>query len=224
MNGERSKVKRFEKLIAFTLYLFLFIHFSIVGLSLLPSNPINYVYKLQIRSYVDPFFTQNWNLFAPNPIASNQTLLIKFISYTKKDSVSTNWLDIKDVVHKNRTKSFWSPLQRLEKYFGSITESIIEDQIELKEYITKHPKISKDSIDNLLGQYRANYGHRTLIKYSKIVYSRINQNTSALPDSVYLKYRIVDAEFPRFSKRNLDYYDLKNYKITYYEFDLNKIF
>lgn len=224
MESRKSKVLVIEKITAFTLYLLLFIHFSLVGLTLLPSNPISHVFKLQIRGYVDPFFTQNWNLFAPNPIASNQTLLIKFTSYSQGDSISSKWLDIKEVVHKNRTRSFWSPLQRLEKYFGSITESIIEDQIELKEFLAKHPNTSKDSIENLLTQYRGNYGHRTLIKYSKIVYNRIAEKSALLPDSVLLRYRIVDAEFPRFSKRHLDYYDLKNYKITYHEFDLNKIF
>jgi Family of unknown function (DUF5819) len=214
-----------EKILVPLLYVLLFIHFSIVGLSLLPNNPISHVHKSQIRSYVDPFFTQNWNLFAPNPIASNQTLLIEFTTHYKKDSVTSKWLDIKDAVHKTRVKNFWSPLQRLEKYIGSITESIVEDQIELKEYLTKHPNISKDSITILLNQYKTNYGHRTLIKYSKIVYSRIHAIDS-IPnaDSVCLKYRIVDAEFPRFSKRYLDYYDLKNYKVTYHEFDLNKVF
>jgi hypothetical protein len=204
-------------------YLILVFHFSAIAFSLMIENPIGYVYKKEIKAYVDPLFTQNWNLFAPNPIASNQTLLLRFTMYNNGDSTKTEWLDIKKNIHDERKRNFWSPLQRMEKYIGSITESIVQDQISLQEFIQKKDSVSKDSLARLTELFRANYGHRSLVKYSKIVYNRLRFSEKRI-DSLFLSYRIVNSEFPRFSKRGLDYYDLKNHRVSFYEFDLKRVF
>ncbi|MBX2896667.1 MAG: hypothetical protein KF763_14575 [Cyclobacteriaceae bacterium] len=204
-----------------SLYLVIFLHFSILTLYLAPSNPVNHIFKVEIGSYVNPFFSQNWSLFAPDPVSSNQTLQIKFIAFNNEIESKTDWLDLKEMVHAERAKSFWSPLQRLEKYLSGVTQSIVTDQIHLNNFIETHSNFSQDSIRVLQDLYKMNYGHRSLKSYSQIVLSKLNFAKEY--DSIAVMYRIVDAKFPRFSKRHLDYHDLNNYEITYFELDLGVI-
>ena len=223
LTGIRKKEAKFVNVFRFLLSFLLFIHFSIVALTVCPDNPITHIHKIALHAYVDPFFTQNWSLFAPNPVSTNQTLQVRFVSYAKGDSVQTEWSDLKESLIKQRAKDFWSPLQRLEKYLGGVTQGIVKDQIEINKYIANHPTMSKDSLDPIQNIFKANFAHRALVNYSKIVYKKMYAGPIQF-DSVYLSYRVVDAQFPRFSKRHLNYYDNKNYKITYFGLNLGRIF
>jgi hypothetical protein len=69
------------------------LHLVAVTLEALPPN--RYSDAVQDRtSYVDPYFTQNWRLFAPNPISEDRDLLFQG-SYLDDDGTveQTAWLD-----------------------------------------------------------------------------------------------------------------------------------
>ena len=69
------------------------LHLVSVTLEALPPN--RYSEALQDRTaYVDPYFTQNWRLFAPNPIAEDRNLLFQG-AYRAADGsvVETEWVD-----------------------------------------------------------------------------------------------------------------------------------
>ena len=112
-------------------YLFVVIfivHFSILFFYQLPDNPLKHEFKYEIHSYVDPFFTQTWTLFAPNPINSNMSLLMRF-EYENKDgkSKTVDWIDITESLIEDRKKSFWSPSQRMSKFTQSCMSDIQEN-------------------------------------------------------------------------------------------------
>lgn len=52
-------------------------HVIMISLHLSPDNPIKAKYKGLVNSYMSPLFTQNWNLFAPEPPTSSSKLWIK---------------------------------------------------------------------------------------------------------------------------------------------------
>ncbi|MFN7115866.1 MAG: DUF5819 family protein [Saprospiraceae bacterium] len=218
-----------QSLIYYSIGVLLLIHFIIVGLSVGPDNPIKHVHKKAIDAYVYPFFTQNWNLFAPNPINSNHTMAMRFVVVYPNDTVTTEWFDILAPITEKRKGILFSPLQRVEKYLSSVIEGSFENQHHVLEYMKKHnfdemDSLKQDSVaaylDSLLLKSSV---HQTVCHYAPLVFEKLPEASTPFWD-VKFQYRLIDAEFPRFSNRLQDYHDLKNWDIKHYdmgEYDLN---
>ena len=63
--------------VAFVLVGIVAIHFAITFLWNAPSNPIRDALGGQVNGYMEPFFEQNWSLFAPNPVNTEDELLVR---------------------------------------------------------------------------------------------------------------------------------------------------
>lgn len=64
-----------------------------VTLAALPTNKLSSSLS-STTSYLNPFFTQNWRLFAPNPISDDRTLWFRgeYVSESG-DTQTTDWID-----------------------------------------------------------------------------------------------------------------------------------
>lgn len=73
------------------------LHLVSVTLAALPPNRYSDAVRDQ-TAYLDPYFNQNWRLFAPNPIAEDRNLLFQG-TYLDADGkpVTTSWVDWTDV-------------------------------------------------------------------------------------------------------------------------------
>jgi len=71
-------------------------HLVSVTLAALPTNPVSDTAR-PATDYLQPYFTQNWRLFAPNPISADRT--IEFRAQYNRDGLTeeTAWLDWTDV-------------------------------------------------------------------------------------------------------------------------------
>lgn len=69
------------------------LHLVSVTLAALPPNRVSDAAREQ-TAYLDPYFTQNWRLFAPTPISEDRTVLFQG-AYVRADgsSATTGWLD-----------------------------------------------------------------------------------------------------------------------------------
>lgn len=69
------------------------LHLVSVTLAALPPNRYSDAARSQ-TSYLDPYFTQNWRLFAPNPISEDRSLLFQ-AAYVDRDGnpARTAWVD-----------------------------------------------------------------------------------------------------------------------------------
>ncbi|NED97387.1 hypothetical protein G1H11_18990 [Phytoactinopolyspora alkaliphila] len=63
--------------VAFFLVGLLGIHVAVTFLWNAPSNPIREAVNEEVRGYIRPFFQQNWSLFAPNPVNSEDEILVR---------------------------------------------------------------------------------------------------------------------------------------------------
>jgi hypothetical protein len=53
------------------------LHFTFIEIVNMPANPIKLQYYDLLDAYVNPFFTQNWSFFAPDPIANDLSLFVR---------------------------------------------------------------------------------------------------------------------------------------------------
>ncbi len=70
----------------------LFTHLAATFLYNAPTNPVSARYTKQIHWWMDPLFTQNWRLFAPDPISEN--VRIEARASLRPDGRATGWVDL----------------------------------------------------------------------------------------------------------------------------------
>ncbi|MCH7402286.1 DUF5819 family protein [Belliella kenyensis] len=205
------------KIIKIILITILTVHFTIIGVHHLPNNPIKHQFKYEITSYIIPFYSQEWKLFAPNPVNKNMSILYRFSGYSKADTLFlSDWLSTTDKLIEDRQRNFWSPSQRILKYLSSCHIDIMETYSKGIEFIDKSDSLKSDinkSETFLKELMKSSSGHNSVLTYSKFVYNNYAlDNSFENVDSVLVEYKILESSFPRFSNRNLDYYDLNNYE------------
>lgn len=66
-------------------------HMVTAALSQAPLSPAKLVYGDPVAEYLDPYFSQNWQLFAPNPISDDRGILARA---TCVDGTVTEYSDI----------------------------------------------------------------------------------------------------------------------------------
>ncbi len=67
-------------------------HFTLTGLYVLPPSPLSTAAAPVLGAYVDRYFPQNWNLFAPNPLSQNLSLLVRPLTAAEAASVAARGL------------------------------------------------------------------------------------------------------------------------------------
>ncbi len=87
------------------------VHFTLTGVYVLYENPLHRALAPLEDSYTNKYFSQNWALFAPNPLSANLSLLVRPLTAAetvavKRDRVpATGWYDL--------TRALWERKQRM---------------------------------------------------------------------------------------------------------------
>ncbi|KXY85466.1 hypothetical protein AT270_30100 [Bacillus cereus] len=87
------------------------IHFCLILFHVMPKNPISNEISPVVNAYVNPFFTQNWHLFSPNPLVRNDIVYMQ-VKY-KGSSTPSDWLDITTPMIQTNYKNYLSPMNRM---------------------------------------------------------------------------------------------------------------
>ena len=212
--------RRYWWLLHVVLVVVLIGHFAVVAFSMLPANPLSHQYKYQLQAYMNPWFSQTWNLFAPNPIASNQRLLFQYEVYQKGQAERSGWVDVVEPLTTLKKNSYWSPVQRVLKHLSASTNEVIEVQNKAIKFAARQDSMAHDTLKTqrfLRAIIQSSPGHRAIVQYSRHTFRRMAATNSAWthPDSVRVVYQVLNQEFPRFSKRELDYFDEQNSRYSH---------
>lgn len=190
-------------------------HLLSVTTAAIPTNKTSTSLK-PMTSYLNPFFTQNWRLFAPNPISSDRSIEFRG-QYDSADGSSTttkwlNWTDVElDLVHHKVvggragyiTNKLVGPLN---SRFLAMTEQQRETALNdrktaLDGYATLRKKLTGQS-DNA----------GTVNLYLRYETTIIGLATAALKaahpgvDFTAIRYRIVDRDVAPYSERRMKDY------------------
>ncbi|MCR9165646.1 MAG: DUF5819 family protein [Nannocystaceae bacterium] len=72
----------------------LLVHFTLVGLYVVPPNPISLQARPAIRAWLLPHFSQRWQLFAPEPAGINQYVHVRCHVVDEDGEHVTPWVDV----------------------------------------------------------------------------------------------------------------------------------
>lgn len=115
-------------------------HFIVTALYVLPFNPLSYKYNKQIESYMNPLFTQNWQLFAPNPLSQSVYVNVQIKDIEGRES---KWIDFTTPLLEANHKNRFSPVNTVVRlgqsaylqsvHIDPLTEKIATKNIEIEE-------------------------------------------------------------------------------------------
>jgi hypothetical protein len=101
------------------------VHFALVQLSNMPMSPLKLQLANVLSSYVDPYFTQQWNFFAPQPIDRDTSLLarVRYRDGMSGQLVTGPWIDVTDSLIEPLRRNRLSPLFHVEV---SLSNAVVE--------------------------------------------------------------------------------------------------
>ena len=97
-------------------------HFTLTFFYCFPNNPIKMEAQPILNRTIGTYFTQNWALFAPNPIQSNQTLLVRCLTQPEAEAAEggsglpkEGWSDITMPLFQRRQQNRFSAYDRISR-------------------------------------------------------------------------------------------------------------
>ena len=85
-----------------------------------PINPLTGVYQIYVANYMDPYFTQKWLLFAPEPAISDLKLWYRLKHNNKWES----WLDPLEPILKKHQQRRFTYNAKLIYIYGNIARDL----------------------------------------------------------------------------------------------------
>lgn len=108
------------------LSLVLLVHFAFTFIYLSPPNPFRAKYWDTIYAYMNPYFTQNWKLFAPKPANQhlNLDIRVQFVDASGKVK-QTKWQSITQPVVQELQKNRFSTNMRLSEFQDALVSDYV---------------------------------------------------------------------------------------------------
>jgi Family of unknown function (DUF5819) len=179
-------------------------HFAMTLAYLIPLNPLKLRYHHLIVGYMHPFFIQNWQLFAPDPVKDTRVLVIACrLRQPDGTLTETAWIDISAPFRQARARNRFTPADRLERPQSSAVHIVFHrDEIltTLEERRTEGDTEYNKVVEQLTEAEKRQREEGYLV---------LNRIASAHCDHLYgrgrtaeVRVRIAILRFPRFSERH----------------------
>jgi hypothetical protein len=194
------------------------IHFLMTLAYLTPLNPMKLRYDTANQAYMQPFFSQNWQLFAPNPANDTRILMVACrVQNETGETTTMTWSDISTPLRAMYNENRFSPADRLDRLqVGTMRSVFRHDPLldKLKESEAAENSELGEMVKRLEEQ-RERDRERSITILNRIGAAHCDRmygegNTSEV------RVRMAINTFPRFSQRHLP--DEAG-KLEYYTFD-----
>lgn len=173
------------------------LHFGIVAYYIISKHTSLSGNKV-LSKYINPFFPQEWEMFAPPP-TSNTRLFYRYIIYSK-GRIDTGFKEILKPLYKHQISDVYS-LSRLSYYLFNSTQNIYSNYTyylqNLPDSISRDKTKIKLYINTMMSK---SYSHKSLIRHGQLIYEIKYQNIK--PDSVLFSYHILDEPICKYENRH----------------------
>ncbi|MGE7921226.1 DUF5819 family protein [Viridibacillus sp. NPDC093762] len=185
-------------------------HFFMTALYVLPFNPISHKLNKTVNSYINPFFTQNWQLFAPDPLSN---AIYVYVQVKDKQGEESKWIDISTPLYEANHANRFSPVNMLVRLgTGAYLQSVHVDPTSYKIEQKMNAKSDNNTKENQVKEL-TNYQRDGIQKlYNLGLYHAKNYFDEKSIDMIRIR---VESEHPiPFSQRNNNAYEQEMSYIT----------
>lgn len=180
-------------------------HFLMTIVYLTPLNPVKLRLDPVVHDYMNPFFHQNWQLFAPNPADDTRILMVS--CRVKQDNgqiTTTDWSDISEPLRSMHHQNRFSPGNRLDRLqTGASRVMFRTDPVyeKLKENQSDQDSQLSELVKRMEEQREKE--RDTAINVLNRVASAHCDRLHGAGNTTEVRLRLAMLTFPRFSQRNL---------------------
>lgn len=199
-------------------------HFLLISVNMLPDHwQVKKIFRPILRTYISyPITQQSWKMFS-SPPQFNSTILVSFESHHKVGIDTSEWIDIYTPLVTAKKDNpvlgmkygctgyfLFHCTQEIRKLGVKVTEKLNAMNPECSGY-----EVSEGQIEKMIENTKC-IGDIGIINYSKYLLAnqQLEQYLPTQIDSLFLRYRVVMDEFPKFEER---FDDSFNNNISYYE-------
>lgn len=122
------------------------LHFSMTVLYLTPLNPLKTRAMPLVRGYIEPYFSQRWTLFAPDPIQDHRFIMVACKLRDGDHERETEWLDITTPLLDAKWYHRITPADRLERATKAASLLTFGGADEVLKELKEHPDDYKEAI------------------------------------------------------------------------------
>ena len=151
----------------------------------LPINPLSKSYMPVVRAYMEPFFMQNWQLFAPEPATSSLQLWYR----CEENDLWSSWKDPLASLIRQHKKTYFTHRGKLLYVYQGIARNLLNHFVGLAESSQKNHA-------DLLLKYENHKSHKLAVRWV---------NDLCLRDSVKAssaQFQVVKSFTKNFSERH----------------------
>lgn len=169
------------------------LHFAVAAFSQAPATPLKVRHFDKVKGYLDPYFVQNWMLFAPDPLADDRGVLARAQC---RDGRVTDYHDVTTPYVRKAQESRFFP-SRMSRLVSAPMQSINATDPLLDRLREKH-KDGKGKVQLMPEEQKAqDNAVRFLARYS------LTQMPDACGgDPQRVQVRMYVRELPAWSKRD----------------------
>jgi hypothetical protein len=170
----------------------LVVHFLLTAMYVLPVNPVRLLIEPLLQATIGSYFSQNWSLFAPNPLSSTQTLMVRCLTEAEAQSgplPANGWADLSSPLFERAQRNRLSAYERLVRPQENAVRAWLGNAVEFQPLIDRCAKDDKpacEALDQILKLRRA--GAAVLLRQLGSVYCR-EARPAASVRAVALRYR-----------------------------------
>lgn len=183
--------------------LFIF-HFGITLVHLTPLSPAKLRVMPSVSSYINPFFSQDWHLFAPDPVRDSQVIVVNCrVIQPDGSTVEMGWSDISTPFREATYRNRFSSADYITKLHSAITHAYLTPGSELLHTFVEK-RTDEESDYNKLVDYMSEDRTADLdraVKYLNRIASAHCDRLYAVGQTKEVRVRIVGLAYPRFSER-----------------------
>lgn len=106
----------------FTCVLIMSCHFLLIWFSSMPLTPLSYNLRTIIRSYVHPYFDQDWRFFAPQPPTSSSWLIARAKYRSGGELRVTQWVNVSSALDEAVADDRLSPMATIHVLLSNALE------------------------------------------------------------------------------------------------------
>lgn len=187
---------------------FTLIHFLILSLHAGPINPVYAKHRVAIEQYATPLLTQNWNLFAPDPVEETQNILIR---YKVEDGGVSDWYNVSAPLLEANRSNIVSPYNRAARipsglYFGIFKQDELVAQVE--------ESTSEEDFENTIDMERI---EESRLKQVELLYRFANSTVPLLTTEEVgeVQVKILNVKAVPFSERDNPDYETEKEEIEF---------
>lgn len=173
---------------------FFCIHSVCTVLYNIPENPITKAYIPIVNRYMEPLFSQNWHLFAPEPATS----MVKLWYRVKINNSWQHWQDPMEPVlekHRHNRATYHAKLLYI---YGNIAKDLIVRQSYIMEHTTHITDTTKRQQQQVTSM-KASQEYQLAIRFVTRDIEN-GYNTRQVPDSLQLM--LIELHPKQFSERH----------------------